>query len=440
MKIRASIRILSVIALILSFSSCSLIDFFSADSLIRPPRLTGENAALQTAVVESVGTDINLYTPIAGEHRASYILFDMNNDNNDEAVVFYSHVSNSSVVHMHLLSSMNGKWFSVADVIGSGTEVYEVAFFNVDNFQGTEIAVTWSLDDSKREKTLSLYKVASLDANSDSLSSVATVQIADYVCFDIDSDAVNELLYFYYQDLSKGDKVSVRLLDYSVQEEKFVPLSEIQFLHEVSSFAAISFEKSNNDYLIYVDCISGSGSYFTKLIVYDYENSALYLPDSDKNDIYELSLRNLDILCSDFNGDGELEIPSQISYEESYTVGAPEGVSYYLTFIEWFQYDNSDLSSVGKYYFNVADGFRMKIDSLYDDYYFVYDYLNGVTQVRLRNFDEENNVVFSVARAEDSDVIYPLIQEKDGFDIVITAKGEKLRITRDYVLKLIENI
>ena len=104
-----------VVCLIFLLSGCSLPDFFSAESLIRPPKLTGEHAALQKAFEEAVGKDVGLFTPISGNHRGSYILFDANSDKVDEAVVFYSFNSNSSVVHMHLLSQKNGQWYSLGD-------------------------------------------------------------------------------------------------------------------------------------------------------------------------------------------------------------------------------------------------------------------------------------------------------------------------------------
>ena len=179
MKVKNLKAVIVLTILVFTFSGCSLVNLVSAESLLRPPKLTGENAALQTTFENSVGSDVSLYAPIAGDYRTSYIFFDMNFDGNDEAVVFYSLNSNSSVVHMHLLSQYNNEWYSVADIIGSGTEVYKVDFCNIDSSRNSEIAVIWSLDDSKREKTLSFYKVNSYDeAVENAVISIATIQIA----------------------------------------------------------------------------------------------------------------------------------------------------------------------------------------------------------------------------------------------------------------------
>lgn len=70
-KVLHVIVMLTVISFVLS--GCSLLDFFSADNLLKAPKLTGENAALQRAFEEAVGKDVSLFTPISGENRASYV-------------------------------------------------------------------------------------------------------------------------------------------------------------------------------------------------------------------------------------------------------------------------------------------------------------------------------------------------------------------------------
>ena len=183
-----------MISLVFLFSSCSFIDFFSADSLLRAPRLTGDNAALQAAFEEEVGKDVSLFSPLSGDHRSAYILFDAYDDGIDEAIVFYSLNSNRSVLHMHLLKQENGIWKSVSDIIGSGTEVYSVDFFDIDDSDDVEIAVCWTDADLRREKKLSIYKT---NDSLTSLSSVATIPVADYFYLDLDKDSDNELIYTY---------------------------------------------------------------------------------------------------------------------------------------------------------------------------------------------------------------------------------------------------
>ncbi len=430
-----------IIVLAFSFSGCSLIDFFSADALLKAPGLTGENAALQKAVESAVGSDIILYTPIAGEHRASYILFDANNDKNDEAVVFYSFNSNESVVHMMLLSNKD-EWVPVADLTGSGTEVYKVDFCNIDTSQGLEIAVIWSLDDSKREKTLSLYKINSLESGyENALTSVVTVQVLDYMCFDIDSDSINELLYFYFNSTDEQYAVSARLLDYIPQDSSYVPVSDISLSLPISSFFNLTSAKENNDYIIYLDCVSPAGDYFTEIISYDYENSALNKVMVNDEYISSKTIRKNQISCVDFNKDGLIDIPCQLDYEDSYVVGYSETALIKMTFVSWHCYSENDFYEIGKYFLNDFDSFTMKIDELYDDYYFVYDYANSVTQLRLKDYNEENNVVFSVICEDVVSDFNALLQDderKSSINIIISAKGESLGFSEAFIESIID--
>lgn len=430
-----------IIVLAFSFSGCSLIDFFSADALLKAPGLTGENAALQKAVESAVGSDIILYTPIAGEHRASYILFDANNDKNDEAVVFYSFNSNESVVHMMLLSNKD-EWVPVADLTGSGTEVYKVDFCNIDTSQGLEIAVIWSLDDSKREKTLSLYKINSLESgHENALTSVVTVQVLDYMCFDIDSDSINELLYFYFNSTDEQYAVSARLLDYIPQDSSYVPVSDISLSLPISSFFNLTSAKENNDYIIYLDCVSPAGDYFTEIISYDYENSALNKVMVNDEYISSKTIRKNQISCVDFNKDGLIDIPCQLDYEDSYVVGYSETALIKMTFVSWYCYSENDFYEIGKYFLNDFDSFTMKIDELYDDYYFVYDYANSVTQLRLKDYNEENNVVFSVICEDVVSDFNALLQDdesKSSINIIISAKGESLGFSEAFIESIID--
>ncbi len=437
-----------VVVILFGFSGCSMFDFFAAENLLKAPKLTGEKAELQIAFEQAVGADISLYTPIAGDNRASYILFDANADGNEEAVVFYSYNSNSSVVHMHLLSQKNGEWYSVDDFIGSGTEVYKVDFYNIDGSRNLEIAVIWSLEDSKKEKTLSVYRISSLESNFDySIVSLATIQIADYIYCDVDSDGANELLYFYFDSSYNNSSVNVRLLDFDSQENNLVPLSEVTLPFVFSSVLQITYDKENDDYRFYIDCISADGSVFSEIIVFSSENAALFIPVFKESYASSETVRASSVLCSDFNGDGYLDIPVNLSYDDSYAVADVDGTSPSLSFVHWYTYLDGEFRSLGKYFVNDYDGYCLKLDSLYEYYYVVYDYVNKVTQIRLKNFDEENNIIFSITCKGKSDDTVSIIP--DGFlgdssaneyNVVISAKGESMNFTESFIKNLISDL
>lgn len=440
-KIKFMQLIVFTLCFVFVFSGCSIVDFFAADTLLRAPKLTGENAALQKAVEEAVGVDISLFTPISGDYKSSYVLFDHNNDKIDEAVVFYAYNSNPSVIHMNLLTKIDDEWCSVSDVTGSGTGVYKVDFFNIDNQSGLEIAVTWLIDDIRREKMLSVYKVFSLVGGVDNaVSSVATIQLADYVYLDIDSDAVNELLYFFNSDTDNSYLLSARVLDYDSEEKSFIPMSEVKLSQSISSFEDIKFEKSGNNFVFYIDC-EANDQYFTEIMVYDYEKSAVSIESFNGQPFSEITFKQFSLNCVDFNDDGLLDIPCMLDSEDSY-ISAQDTEHSPLSFVRWMNFKDGKFIEVSKSFVNNFDGYYFDISDLYEYYYLVYDMTNKTLQVRLKNSDPVNNLIFSVSFIKSDDSyshLLPDLTDSD-YEIVISAQGEAMNFTKSFIRSLITEI
>ena len=432
-----------MLAIVVSFTGCSMFDFFAIDSLLKPPKLTGEKSELQQAFESAVGTDIRLFTPLVGDNRGSYVIFDANADGNDEAVVFYSFNDNASVVHMHLLTQIDEKWESVDDLVGSGTDIYKVDFYNIDNSRMLEIGVVWSLDDSKKEKNLSVYRISSLEPSSeDALNSLATIQMADYSFCDVDGDNANELLYFYFGGASG---VSARLIDYDGLENTFLPLSEVSLPFQFSSLVQLAYDKAGNDIRFYVDCKYSADEYFSEIIIYSRDNDALYIPTHNNKYISSLSRRYCEVFCSDFDRDGYLDIPVHVDYDASYVLSDTEENETSLDFVNWLSYSDGIFNSRGKYFMNYSDGYALRIDTIIDKYYIVYDDVNNIVQVRINDSADENNIIFSLScNTGDSVSIIPdgLLgdKNKNEYNVVVSAKGEAYSFTENFIRSLIVDL
>ena len=160
-SIASAVKIIAfVICCTLLFNACAMFDLFSVDELMRTPKLTGENALIQQAFEEAVGNSVSLLSPVSGEYRSAYVLNDIDGDTYDEALVFYKNNQTASDVHMHLLDFDGKEWFSVADVVGNGTDVYSIEFCNLDQGNLLEIAVVWTMPDAARSKNLVIYKIS----------------------------------------------------------------------------------------------------------------------------------------------------------------------------------------------------------------------------------------------------------------------------------------
>ena len=99
-----------------SLTGCT--GFFSNPvSLMSPPKSSGDLVEIEEAI-SKIAPDYNLSYPSAGRHRNAIVIRDLNNDGNNEALVFYEITENNIItVHMNLLVYSEKEWQSVIDLI-----------------------------------------------------------------------------------------------------------------------------------------------------------------------------------------------------------------------------------------------------------------------------------------------------------------------------------
>lgn len=369
-------------AAILVLTGCSLVNFFSTDSLLRAPKLTGQNAALQQAFEEAVGKDVLLVSPLTGEYRSAYIRKDCNGDRTEEAFVFYVRQGAESTIHIHLLEYADGVWTSSADIAGNGSEIYKAEFFNIDGDADQELAVTWTVTDSKRDKTLSLYKIGYSHAEQPGeINPLASVQVFDYFVSDFDKDGQNELFYVYFDSTEEKNGAYAKLLKYSETDTILYPLNEVKFDGRASNLLSVKYDYADGCYVFFADCAVGENAYYTELILYDPETASLSLPAKT---LYEDSVaqtrRSALLYADDIDGDGHMEIPAERAMEGSYIINYPESESVPLRCISWLRWSQDGFSSTVSYYVNDVNGYRVKLDPVLGPLYIISDYMTGAVQ------------------------------------------------------------
>ena len=419
------------VVLIFMLSACTVFDVFSVDSLIRSPKLTGDYAEVQKAFEEQVGKDISLINPLLGDFRSAYVLYDYNKDGCEETVVFYKKKEAPDEVRMHILENKNGAWRSVCDIAGNGSEVNKIEFINLDKDPELELAVTWNLSDSKRTKTLTLYKIFDDQTESDNrIIQMAVVQLTDYLVLDIDYDGQNEV--FYTSMSISGDISCFSASLFRIDAESYyrVPLSEINIARNIDQILGFKTDMKDALYTVYIDCVASDGRYFTELLCYDYGSNSLFRP-VDKNGalLSSFTFRSEPLLCSDINGDYMIEIPEQTEFSGSYyqTADDMNGGTIYVT--SYRQLFGNELRNIASYYRNVYQKYSIKIDSFIDSVYIVYNAESGVTEFRLRNCETENDLLFSVLSGRD---------DISGFYAAVTPLGDQMSFSQEDIIKLID--
>ena len=139
-------------ALLALCTGCSA-RFAAVDELMRPPRLSGENSGIEEAFENAVqNKNVQIKTPMAGQYRSAYVLYDLDADGREEAIAFYSDARDDTTAYMHILDFDGEVWRSAADIKGEGSDVYEIAFCDM-NADGLSEA-TLTLDDSSASRTI----------------------------------------------------------------------------------------------------------------------------------------------------------------------------------------------------------------------------------------------------------------------------------------------
>ena len=438
-----------------ALSGCSAVDFFSADSLLRAPKLTGQNAALQQAFEEAAGPDAVLVSPLTGEYRSAFIMEDCNGDGTEEAVVFYVNRGAENSVRMSLMASIDGQWRSVADISGNGSEVYQVEFCNIDREKNREIAVTWTVSDSKRDKTLSLYKIDLPGVESgDAFNPLASVQIFDYYVMDIDRDGQNELFYVYFDSTEEKSGVYARLLKYSETDTVLYPVSEVRLDPRISNLLAMGYDFFNGRYEFFVDCAAGENIFYTEIVQYEPDQYSLVAPlKMPEDDPVALTRRSSQLLSGDVNGDGLIEIPTEKNLEESFVLNAPDSESSPLRYICWQRYEDDAFTAEENYYVSDTGLYSVRLDPFLDDVYIISDHGTGEAQFRAHAAKESvatatETTPAEATPAEDDDLLFRLTvlsggegrlkDRSNGLRIVIGSLGRKRNLTKKYIESLIE--
>lgn len=433
-------------AALLALAGCSLVDFFSTDTLLRAPKLTGENAALQQAFENTVGQDTFLVGPLTGDYRSAYIRKDCNLDGVEEAVVFYSLQGAENTVRINLLENVAGEWRSVADLAGNGSEVYKVEFCNIDRDRDLELAVTWTVSDTKRDKTLSLYKIdLSHTEIAEVLNPLASVQVYDYFVLDVDKDAQNELFYVYFDATEEKNGAYAKLLKYAEADTVLFPVSEVKFDTRASSLLSVRYDYKGGTYTFFADCAAGENAYYTEVIRYDRETASLSLPVKAMfEDPVAQTRRSTLLYASDIDGDGQTEIPAERTMADSYVLNYPETESTPLRYISWLRYTEDGFDPAENDYVNDVYGYTLRLDPVLGPLYIVSDYMTGEVQFRSKTvYNEEGEGA--------EDLLFTLAPEEKGEEgrpesgnaaaavrVTVTDLGKNTGITKKLVESLIE--
>ncbi len=430
--------ILSLIAM-LTMTSCSSVNF-SVDNLFAAPKLTEEQGEIHEALISAVGNNINLKYPKNGDYRSAYVIANLDNDETDEALVFYEYTGTASEdngLRVNILDKdENGNWYSVKEIAGAGTEVDQVIISTMGDSDKIDVLIGYQTIASE-DKTLEIYKYENND-----FTRIGTDTYSVLEAFDINNDGYNELVTIQRNVNAESGQVLSKASVLNVKNGEISRGESIDMSDAVTSYISATTGKvGNGNYGIYIDGVTANGDWQTEIVYYRYsklQNPMQAMPSK----LLPLCTRPAGYYSEDIDDDGVVEIPTtkpMMGYENAV---AEEQ----LLLTTWSVYkDFYSLEAKYSGYYSIYDGYALMFPSRWTD------------EVTVKRDTDSNEVVFYkyegnindymtelmriavVSRNDTQDYTYDgyeLIESRGQLDYLVklpTNKREKLILTIDEV-------
>ena len=202
--------------------------------------------------------------PAGGEYRSAFVLYDLDGEKTEEAIVFYREKNPSengdSGLRMNFLDQEDGAWISVTDRPVAGTKIESVSFYD---FSGeVSIGVVCSVL-AQSEKSLSLLKYSGGQVEEQFKTSFSFMETDD-----LDNDGFDELFYVSYDNVMGYSHA--RVLGAASGENAPVPevLSTVPLYPDVSLVQRLSRQKLNeNESLLFLDYAKGDNAFGTQILL-----------------------------------------------------------------------------------------------------------------------------------------------------------------------------
>ena len=314
------------------------------DSLLVPPRLSGEQEQIYQALQDAVGKDIKLQYPKSGEYLSAFILADFDGDRAEESLVFYEKSGLSAAensLRMNVLDKNGETWMSVCDVPAVGAEIERVMISPIGMKTATRIAVGYSVVDQS-DRALVVYDYAN-----GNLSQTFTAPYSLFDIHDLDGNGTQELLILR-SDNSMGNALA---MVYAPDGQDQFRKTQLSLRSSCTGFSQVLYARQEDDAaIVYADMLTGVTTMQTELFRYD--GSKMHHVLEDTSAVSETN-RPVSCLTLDIDGDGTPEIPVQTVFPGYEGTASDQNIR--LT--RWMTAEGSQLREKYRGYYSVSEGY-----------------------------------------------------------------------------------
>lgn len=335
--------------LLLGLTGCDLYQP-DVDSMLAPPVLSELQTEVNEALQDVVGQDFRLCYPTGGSYRSPYIFADLDGDENEEAVVFYT-VEDEPLIYLQILDKTEGRWRAGNALPGTDGKVLYVDFRHLSDDGVTDLLVGWRSADAESD-TLYLYRFRNGTLSEEFHVSCDGMAIADF-----NGDGAEELIA---ATLDGG--VTLQLIGWgssgiSVLDSAYSSLRMQSLLGSVAGMiapqqpGAAFYGRVNAD--------------MTASLLVGVDGNTLLLPQESETIGYSGSYCYSGAIPADINRDGVVELPW--SAVAAVTADSAREETRYFT--EYRTLLGSGYQTVAVCYQNTADGWQFILPDVLRDAY-----------------------------------------------------------------------
>lgn len=341
-------------------SGCSAVSF-TVDGLLNAPKLTEEQSEIHQALIAAVGSNITLKYPKNGENRSAYVIADIDGEEGDEAIVFYEYGSggNGDGLRVNLLDKdEKGKWYSVKELAGAGTDVDRVIISPMGDYNRTSVLVGYQTITSE-DKTLEVYSYSGGDFKRVGLNTYSVLET-----LDINSDRYNELIAIERTTNTETGAVSAAASMLDMKDGELVKGDAIEMCTGVVSYEASLTGLLNPEHeAIFIDGMNAEGMMQTEVVYYRYSGLQNPMQQSPEK-LLPLCTRPAGYFSADMDGDGVVEIPGTQAMT-GYENAVAEEMVYMTT---WNVYEDFfNLAEKYRGYYSISDGYFFAFPNRWKD-------------------------------------------------------------------------
>ena len=365
----------------LMLTGCSL--NVNVDTMLTPPKLSGEQEQIYQALQEAAGSDIRLKYPKSGSYLSAFIIADIDSDAGEEAIVFYEkNTVSSDGLRINILDKIDGRWQSICDRSAEGSEIEKVIISQLGSNDRTNILVGYSTT-NQSEKYLCVYTYENNYLEQPLTHSYALFDVAD-----TGNSPHPDLILLSAVSSSEPAYAAVYRLaeDNMYYENKFI------FTDNYTDYRQLIYGRlPDNRTAIYVDAATGTSSLQTEILCLESseENSDIQLVNLLQRcgKSAEQTVRRASLYSADIDHDGIPEIPVQrvfLGYES-----APE--SEQLRQTNWLMMQDNQIFTEYQSFVNITGGYIFMLPELWKHKVTV---INNMTEdeIQFCAYDEEGSL------------------------------------------------